>query len=288
MSIQRRAVLAAATTAGLVGLSGCIIGPERRGSALGTLRIASTTSVEDSGLIAELNVAFEARFETSVQTLPRGTGAALRLVADGDVDAGIAHAPRLEVPLIDAGDAVNRRAMMWNRFTVVGPTDDPVGLEGVTTLTEAFELLAAGEAVFLSRGDESGTHAREQEIWEALGFEPAGRWYQSVGQGMGETLVQADQRGAYTLTDEGTLRSMRENLNVERLVEAAADDPLHINRYSILASNPYRHEGVAHDLALAYIGFVVGDEGQAVINEFRTGGEQLFQPTETLPEAADA
>lgn len=284
MSIHRRSLLAAAT-AGLVATAGCLIGPDRRTSDLGTLTLAATTSVDDTGLLAELNTGFEARFDAVVQAVPRGTGAALRLLEDGDADAAIAHAPALEAGVLESGAAVLRCDLMWNRFVLVGPEDDPAGLAGSGSLTEAFGYLGDG-ATFLSRGDNSGTYQREQELWDEREEDPEGEWYQAVGQGMGETLVQADQRSAYTLCDEGTFGAMYHQLDLVPLVEPPNDDALHVNRYGILATNPAHHETVNHDLAMTYIGYVTDEEGQSTVRSYTPDGHQLFEPVESLPASA--
>lgn len=282
MAIQRRAFLSIAG-ASLGVTAGCISRIGRGGTEFGPLSLAATTSTDDTGILAEFNLAFEARFDAAVMAIPRGTGAALRLVEDGEVDLALTHAPLSEQALIGSGHAVNRRPFMWNRFVIVGPSGDPAGIGEFDELIPGLERLASTETGFLSRGDNSGTHQREQELWDEIEFEPDGEWYQEIGQGMGGTLVQADQSQQYTLADVGTFRSMRQQLDLEIALYPPADEYLHLNLYSVVATNPDRFEGLEHALAMAYIGFITGDEGQAIIDEFTVGGESLFQPARDLP-----
>ena len=267
--------------------SGCLASPIRGDRYDAMISMAVTTSLDDTEIIASLNLEHQARTGTLIRTIPRGSGAALRLLRDGDVVLSMAHAPALEDEHLDAGHAVDRRPILWNRFTVVGPPADPAGIGQETTLTTAFEQIEAGGHLFLSRGDDSGTHQREMEVWEALGIDPAGDWYQTIGQGMGGTLVQAAHRNAYTLADTGTILVMSKLLNLEALVDTTTDDPLHRNRYSILAANPDRHPNLDHELAREYAEFLLSEAGQAIIDDFNIDGEHPFWPISTFPEGRD-
>lgn len=283
MAVRRRGFLTSAVMAA-TGLTGCVSRLGRGFSESGTLTIAAGTTTHDTGILGEFNRTFEARFPATVKAIPRGTGAVLRLIEDGEIDLGFTHAPSSERQLIQDGWAINRRTVMWNWFTVVGPQDDPANIRTADRLTDAFTRLAEIEAGFLSRGDNSGTHQREVAIWNAIGVEPAGSWYKASGQGMGNTLVQADQSIQYTLTDIGTFRSMRSRHDLHALVNTNVDDPFQLNQYSLLATNPDQHTGIEHALAMAYIGFVTGEEGQSIIRDFEIDGQQLFHQASTIPD----
>jgi len=247
----------------------------------GELVLATTTSTYDTGLLDRLNRAFEELFGARVKVIAVGTGAALELAKRGVVDLVLVHARPLEDRYLREGWVINRRDVMFNDFVVVGPPEDPAGIRGLTDAAEAFRRIAAAGARFLSRGDNSGTNFKEMEIWRAAGIEPGGRWYLLSGKGMGDTLVQADLMGAYTLTDRGTFLSMRGKLRLEILVEGPVQggDPMLMNPYGIMAVNPARFPDRNYVLAMAYIGFITSPEGQRIIAEFAVGGEPLFYPT---------
>ncbi|MCL9814479.1 substrate-binding domain-containing protein [Natranaeroarchaeum aerophilus] len=245
-----------------------------------TLTLTTTTSTYDTGLVDELNLAFEERFGTGVAAVNEGTGAALETGRRGDADVVMVHARSLEDEFIREGYGVNRRDLMYNDFVVVGPDDDPAGIDGMDDVTEAFRAIADSESVFVSRGDSSGTHTKELELWDAAGMDPGGEWYREAGSGMGQVLVQADQSEGYTLADRGTFLSMRSQLGVGIRVEGPIEEgpELLANPYGIVAVNPAVHDNVAYDLALAYIGFLTSRVGQDVIESYTVEGEQLFFP----------
>ncbi|MGY4706632.1 substrate-binding domain-containing protein [Candidatus Bipolaricaulota sp. J31] len=247
----------------------------------GELVLATTTSTYDTGLLDALNRAFEELFGVRVKVIAVGTGAALELAKRGVVDLVLVHARPLEDRYLREGWVINRRDVMFNDFVVVGPPNDPAGIRGLTDAAEAFRRIAASGARFISRGDNSGTHFKEMEIWRAAGIEPGGRWYLLSGKGMGDTLVQAGLMGAYTLTDRGTFLSMREKLRLEIVVEGPVKggDPMLMNPYGIMAVNPARFPDHNYVLAMAYIGFITSPEGQRIIADLRVGGEPLFYPT---------
>ena len=283
MTIQRRAFLSAVAITPAV-LAGCVgrgsVPDDEAGITGETLTLTTTTSTYDTGLLDELNAPFEVRFGVTVDTVALGTGAALANARNGDADVVMVHARPLEDDFLREGYGVNRRTLMFNDFVIVGPSDDPAGIAGSDSATEAFDHLSDTDSTFVSRGDNSGTHSKERSIWQAAELEPAGDWYREVGQGMGEVLVQADLSGAYTLTDRGTYLSMRGEIDLVIHVQGPIEGgpELLANPYGIAVVNPAVHNHVNYDLAMAYVGFVTGQEGQRLIEEYSAHGEQLFYP----------
>lgn len=286
MAIQRRAFVALVGSVASVGLAGCTAGgegePADAGTDVGSLTVATTTSTYNTGLLDELNASFEDRYDATVETTPQGTGAALETGRNGDCDVVLVHARELEDEFLEAGYGVNRRDLMVNDFVVVGDPDDPADISGMEDAPAAFAELAAAESTFVSRGDNSGTHVKERELWTEtdVGADAFGEWYREIGQGMGEVLVHVDQSGGYTLADRGTYLSMRERLGLEIHVEGPIEDgsSLLANPYGIVAVNPAVHEHVAYDLAMAYVGYLTGPEGQEIIAEYTVDGERPFVP----------
>ncbi len=244
------------------------------------LLLATTTSVYDTGLIDKLNAAFGDKFEVRVKVIAVGTGAALRLAREGNVDLVLVHAREAEDEFLWGGWGINRRDVMYNDFVLVGPPDDPAGVAGLKSVVEAFRRIAETGAHFLSRGDDSGTNKRELFLWEAAGVPPSGPWYMESGKGQGDNLVQASLMEAYTLTDRGTFLSMRDRLQLRVLVEGPlkGGDPLLMNPYGVIAVNPAVYPDRNYVMAMAYIGFLTSPEGQRLIDEFRVDGERLFVP----------
>jgi len=244
------------------------------------LTLATTTSTNDSGLLALLNPAFEAQFNARVRVIALGTGAALRTAQNGDADVVLVHARPAEDAFIEAGYGVNRRDVMFNDFIIVGPANDPANVRGLSSAKEAFSRIAATQSLFISRGDQSGTNQKELIVWEKAGVQPQGKWYLSVGKGMGDTLVQSNETGAYTLSDRGTFLAFRDRLNLQILVEGPikGGDPILLNPYGVIAVNPARFPGRNYDLAMAYIGYLTSPGTQDAIENFRIGDEPLFFP----------
>lgn len=251
----------------LLAASGCSSEPA-------VLRLATTTSTEDSGLLDVILTDFEDKHDAAAEVIAVGTGQALELGEAGDVDVVLVHAREQEDALVAAGHGLDRRDVMYNDFVIVGPAPDPASIAGGVDAVAAFERIAAAEAVFVSRGDDSGTHVAEQQPWEAAGVAPAGRWYESVGQGMGETLTIADEQQAYTLSDRATFVA-RKSEGTELVVAAQGDERLH-NPYGVIAVNPDRHDGVDAELATAFIDWLTSPATQDAITDFRLNGEQLF------------
>ncbi len=282
MTIQRREFLSVLGGGVAVGLAGCTgaddsDGPEISGE---TLTLTTTTSTYDTGLLDELNAPFEDRYGVTVDAVAQGTGAALRTARDGDSDVVMVHARSLEDEFMEEGYGVNRRDLMFNDFVIVGESDDPADVEGEDDAAAAFEAIAEAEATFVSRGDESGTHTKELEIWDETGLtvEEFGEWYLDGGGGMGETLNTANLDGGYTLVDRGTFLDMRDEIDLELLVEGPVEggSEMLMNPYGIVAVNPAVHDNVNYDLAMAYIGYITSLEGQEIIEEYRSNDEQLF------------
>ena len=235
--------------------------------------LATTTSTQDSGLLDELLPVFEVQTGYRVKTIAVGTGEALAMGSRGDADVLLAHAPAREKEIVEAGLAINRRIVMHNDFLIVGPESDPAGIRGSSDGAESVAKVAASGARFVSRGDDSGTHIREMSLWESAAIEPEGDWYISTGQGMGATLLVAAEMGAYALVDRGTFLAMRER---NGLVPQVEGDPLFLNIYSVMETNPQRFSRLNSDGARAFSEFLVGEEAQEIIRVF--GVERFGQP----------
>ena len=246
----------------------------------GRLLLATTTSTQNSGLLDALLPEFEKDTGVRVSVIAVGTGKALRLGESGDVDCLLVHAPDSEMEFVAREFGVLRREVMHNDFVIVGPINDPVGLTSIMTAAEAFRKIQRSATekagvLFISRGDDSGTHKKELALWQIAGIVPDGNWYREVGQGMGATLVIANQIGAYTLADRATFVALQSATNLAVVFESDGD--LH-NPYGIIAVNPKRHPGVNYPAAEQLIKWIVSEKGQRLIGEFRIAGEQLFFP----------
>jgi tungstate transport system substrate-binding protein len=246
----------------------------------GELVLATTTSTYDTGLLDALNPVFEESTGLTVKTIPKGTGASLRTAEDGDADVILVHARNAEDQFMRDGYGVNRRDVMFNDFVIVGPESDPAGINGMSSATEAFSTIAEEGAVFVSRGDDSGTNKKELIIWEEAGTDPSGQWYREIGKGMGDTLVQANQSGAYTLADRGTYLSMQDEIDLVIHVQGPLQGgPVILkNPYGVMAVNPEVHSNVNYQAAMAYVGFLTSPEGQSMIANYTANGSQLFFP----------
>jgi tungstate transport system substrate-binding protein len=264
----------AARSALLLWLTALILSPTAAAQAI--VRLATTTSTDNSGLLQVLLPPFERQGGYRVQVIAVGTGKALRLAENGDVDVVIVHALAAEQQFVEAGYGVNRRDFMYNDFIVLGPPQDPAAIRGLRDVGAAFKRLAQKQAVFVSRGDESGTHKKELSLWAAAGIVPDGRWYRAAGQGMGKVLQIAGEMQAYTLADRGTWLALRAKLPLEVLVEG---DPRLFNPYGIIAVNPARHPQANYAGAMALIAWVTSVEGQAIIRDFKIAERALFVPT---------
>ncbi len=251
------------------------------------LRLATTTSTADSGLLDVILPAFEQKYNARVDVVAVGTGQALEIGAKGDADVVLVHARAREDKFVADGEGVNRLDVMYNDYVIVGPTDDPAGISGVTLAKEALLKIAETSAPFASRGDDSGTHTKEKSLWAAAGITPTveSGWYLSVGQGMGETLLFANEKLAYTLADRGTWLSMQENLpGLTILVGGAVidqnSDKALLNPYGVIPVNPEKHPGVNFDLATQFAEWLTAPETQQAIGDYgkEAFGQPLFYP----------
>jgi tungstate transport system substrate-binding protein len=244
--------------------------------AVRTLILSTTTSTQDSGLLDVLIPMFEQATGYSVKTISVGTGHALALAARGEADVTLAHAPALEKKYVEDGKMLHRRLVMYNDFVVVGPAEDPAQIKG-RKAADALPRIAQAQARFVSRGDKSGTHLLEQALWKAAGVEPRGAWYIECGQGMGQTLLVANERHAYTLTDRGTYLAFQKRLDLPILVER--DRPL-LNIYSVMEVNPANGPRVNAAAGKAFADFMLSPAVQAVIKTFGVDkyGQPLFVP----------
>ncbi len=247
--------------------------------------LATTTSLYDSGLLDAILPAFERANGVRVKVIAVGTGQALKLGQDGNADVVLVHARAQEDQFVAEGWGVDRRDVMVNDFVLVGPKQDPAGIKGMATAADAFRAIAGRQATFASRGDGSGTHAKEKSIWEQAGIEPQGDWYNSLGQGMGDTLIFANEKGAYTIADRATYLAMRHKLpNLTILVggESIAQngDKSLLNPYGVIAVNPARHPHVRFDLAKKFIDWITSAETQKLIGDYGVDrfGQPLFYP----------
>ena len=251
----------------LLGLAALPVRAEER------LRMSTTTSTENSGLLSALLPPFEKEHGCKVDVVAVGTGKALKLGEAGDVDVVFVHARALEDKFVANGFGVNRRDVMYNDFVLLGPLDDPAGVRKTQSAPDALRVIAANENSFISRGDESGTHQKEKEIWSSAGIVPRGAWYVEAGQGMGEVVMMATQKRGYTLSDRGTYIAFRKKTDLVVLREG---DRNLWNPYGIIAVNPKKHAHVKYDLAMKLIDFVTGPEGRSLIAGFKVDGEPLF------------
>lgn len=239
------------------------------------LKMSTTTSTENSGLLKVLLPPFEKANNCKVDVIAVGTGKALKLGANGDVDVVFVHARKAEDKFVADGNGVDRRDVMHNDFIIVGPKSDPAGLKKAKTAVEAFKLLAQGKAEFVSRGDDSGTNKKEKQLWKAAGITPKGKWYIEAGQGMGAVLQMAFNKKAYTMTDRGTYIAYEDKIDLAILFQG---NKAMFNPYGIIAVNPKKFPKANYDLAKKFIAYVTGPEGQKIIKDYKKKGKQLFFP----------
>ncbi|MEO3869493.1 substrate-binding domain-containing protein [Nonomuraea sp. B12E4] len=252
-------------------------------SADKSLILATTTSTQDSGLLDELLPAFTRESGWQVKTLAVGSGQALELGRRGEADVLLVHSPAAEEKFVAEGDAGPRRLVMHNDFVLLGPEADTAKIRG-TSSPEAMKKIAAAQAVFVSRGDESGTHAKEKDLWSTAAVTPGGSWYQSTGQGMGETLRVASEKAAYTLSDRATYLTQRGTLGLEVLSEG---DPGLLNVYHVIEMTKKAGDRVRTDGAKAFADWIVAAPAQRLIGEFGKAkfGRPLFTPDAGADEA---
>lgn len=240
------------------------------------IKLSTTTSTENSGLLKVLLPEFEKQFNAKVQVISVGTGKALELAKNGDVDVTLVHARPSEDKFIADGYGVNRRDVMYNDFIVVGPTGDPAGIAGSKDILASLKKIVASKAKFISRGDNSGTDQMEQNYWKNAGVKPQGSAYVSAGLGMGEVLTMAAELQAYTLTDRATYGAYRAKTGLAIAVEG---DKAMFNPYGIIAVNPARYPDTNQKGANQLIEWMTSAAGQARIAAFKVDGQQVFFPS---------
>lgn len=260
----------------LVGLGLILAMLSSSGFAAKDIRLATTTSTDNSGLLKYLLPRFEAQYGEKVHVIAVGTGKALRLGENGDVDVVLVHARPDEERFVAAGHGVNRRDVMHNDFILVGSKEDPAQVRGMQDVVAAFGKISAGGARFISRGDDSGTDKMEKSYWKSAAIEPKGQaWFISAGLGMGEVLTMAAEMQGYTLSDRATYGAYRAKTGLEILVQG---DSRMFNPYGVIAVNPKKYPDLNYQGAMALIEWLTSEEGQRMIAAFKVNGEQLFFP----------
>jgi len=239
------------------------------------LKMATTSSTENSGLLAKLLPPFEEKYNIKVDVIAVGTGAAMKLGENGDADVLFVHAREAEDKFIQDEYGVNRRDVMYNDFIILGPSDDPAKIKEEKSAVSALTKISNQKAFFISRGDNSGTDQKEKGLWKIANIAPEGTWYMEAGQGMGATLQIADEKQAYVLCDRATFIAYKNKI---RLVILSEGDPLLFNPYGVIAVNPDRYPHVKYMEAMQLIAWVTSVEGQKIIREYEIDGEILFHP----------
>ena len=243
-----------------------------------TIVLASTTSVENSGLLAHILPQFTRETGIVVHVVAQGTGQALATAAHGDADLVLVHDPEAEAKFIAAGHGVSRQEIAWNDFIIVGPGADPAHIAGTRDVVAGFRTIAAAKASFVSRGDNSGTDALEKRLWKVVGLDPAstgGGWYRDIGGGMGAALNAAAAMDAYTLSDRGTWLSFGHKGGMKIVLEG---DPRLLNRYDVILLNPQTHPYAKQAPAHRFAAWLLSPEGQAAIGGYTIAGQRLFHP----------
>jgi tungstate transport system substrate-binding protein len=243
-----------------------------------TIVLASTTSVENSGLLARILPQFTKETGIEVRVIAQGTGQALATAAHGDADLVLVHDPEAEAKFMASGDGLTRQEIAWNDFIIVGPGADPAHVAGTRDAVAALTRIAAAKVPFVSRGDKSGTDALEKRLWKAAGLDPAtvgDGWYRDIGGGMGAALNAAAAMGAYTMSDRGTWLSFGNKAGMTIVLEG---DPQLLNRYDVILLNPQTHPQARQALAHRFASWLAGPEGQAAIADYTIAGQRLFHP----------
>ncbi|MGV8145613.1 MAG: substrate-binding domain-containing protein [Alkaliphilus sp.] len=258
---------------GIVVITGCT--QEEPGSII----LATTTSTENSGLLDYIIPVFEEETGIEVKVVAVGTGKALQMGRDGEADVLLVHAKEREITFVEEGHGTERFEVMYNDFVIIGPKDDPADLlnNAKADIIAGFVLINEGEFEFVSRGDDSGTHTKERNLWAEAGIEPSGDWYISAGRGMGDVIQMADEKQAYTLTDRATFLALRETID---LVVSLEGDSKLFNQYGIIPVNPEKNDAINHDGAMEFANWILSDEAQKLIAGFGVEkfGQALFIP----------
>jgi tungstate transport system substrate-binding protein len=243
------------------------------------IRMASTTSTQNSGLFEYLLPLFEKKTGIKIDVVAVGTGAAIEIGKRGDADVVFVHAKEQELKAVEEGFFVNRHDVMYNDFVIIGPSNDPAKIKGIKSAVDAFKKIAESGSPFVSRGDKSGTHTKELALWKKAGIEPTGqKWYLEVGQGMEKTQRIADEKRAYTLTDLGTWLATKDKDKLDLVVVLEGDTVL-FNQYGVMAVNPEKSKTVKYKEAMEFINWIISKEGQDAIAAFQDkNGNALFIP----------
>src|SRR3984885_9667840 len=269
---------------GMVALVATLAAINTSSAAEQSIVLASTTSVEASGLLANILPQFTAKTGITVNLVAQGTGKALDTARRGDADLLLVHDPEAEQQFMDKGNSSTRRENEWNDFIIVGPSADPAHVKGGNDSVAALKAIAASQAPFVSRGDKSGTNAAELRLWEVAGQTPdvlnKEKWYRDIGGGMGPALNAASAMDAYTLSDRGTWLSFN---NKGSLTVAIEGDPRLINRYDVIELNPEKHAGAKLAAAKAFADWLVSSDGQQAIGAYQVNGQKLFNPSAASP-----
>jgi tungstate transport system substrate-binding protein len=247
--------------------------------------VASTTSTQDSGLFEYLLPIFKQKTGITVKVLAQGTGQALDTARRGDADVVFVHAKSAEEKFLAEGEGVKRFPVMYNDFVLIGPKSDPAGIKGMKDVAEAFQDIKEKQACFVSRGDRSGTHVAELNLWKAAGIDiekESGPWYKSIGQGMGAALNFANASNCYVLSDRGTWIHFKNKGDLQILVEG---DKRLFNQYGVMLVNPAKHPDVKKELGQQFIDWLISPDGQQTIANYKIEGEQLFYPNANDPNA---
>jgi tungstate transport system substrate-binding protein len=243
------------------------------------IRMASTTSTQNSGLFDYLLPLFEKKTGIKIDVVAVGTGAAIEIGRRGDADVVFVHAKEQELKAVEEGFFVNRHDVMYNDFVIIGPTSDPAKIRGMRSALDAFKKIAGSGSSFVSRGDRSGTNTKELALWKRAGIEPAGqKWYLEVGQGMEKTQRIADEKRAYTLSDRGTWLATRDKDKLDMVIVLEGDPSL-FNQYGVMAVNPEKNKGVKYSEAMQFVNWIISKEGQAAVASYKDkNGNPLFIP----------
>ena len=259
----------------IIALAFLIINPYS-GHAQETLKLATTTSTYETGLLDYILIPFEEKNNIKVHIISVGTGKAIKLGENGDVDVILVHARKVENKFIENGFGVNRRDVMYNDYVIIGPKNDPAGVKGIKNPQEAFLKISQKRALFISRGDDSGTHKKEKSIWLRTKVDPTdqqNKWYLESGQGMSATLRIADEKNGYTLIDRGTYLFNKKNIRLDILIDGGEEL---LNPYGIIAVSPYEQNHVQYENAMALIAWVTSPVCQDMIENFKVMGNVLF------------
>ncbi len=237
------------------------------------LKLATTTSTYETGLLDYILPFFEEKYEVKIHIISVGTGKAIKLGENGDVDIILVHARKAEDKFVNSGYGVNRRDVMYNDFVILGPKSDPAGISGLKDAKSALKKVFEAKATFVSRGDDSGTHKKEKGLWAKIPLKPVGKWYLEAGQGMSVTLRMADEKNTYVIVDRATYLFNTDKIRLKILVEGDMDL---MNPYGAIAVSPYKYAHVKYSLSMALIAWLTSPECQKMIESYKKKGNQLY------------